>query len=479
MDISNLTIETAHEALKNKEISCIKMTQAFLDNAKKVNDELNIFITISEEEALEQARKVDEKIAAGEEIGILEGIPVGIKDLINTKDVRTTCASKMLDDFVPPYDATVVKKLRDLGMVMIGKTNLDEFACGVSTEHSYYGVTKNPRNPEYVAGGSSGGSAAALVANTCLYTLGTDTGGSVRAPASFCGTVGMKGTYGRVSRSGVTAMASSLDTVAPLAKNVRDTAIVFQAIAGVDNLDSTTLPVKVPNYLEKIEDGVSGMKIGIPKEYFSDDMNDEVKKSVMDAVKELEKQGAQIVEISLPSTKYAVAFYYVVMPAELSANLARFDGIRFGHKPENEGEDLADYYFNARGEAFGDEIKRRIMIGTYVLSAGYKDAYYKKAQKVRTLIIKDFEDAFKKVDAIVGPTVPYTAFKIGGKVTDPLMMYLADVLTIPASAAGCPALSIPCGQDSKNLPIGMQIIVPQLAEARVFQIARAYEKIAA
>ncbi|MBU1446260.1 Asp-tRNA(Asn)/Glu-tRNA(Gln) amidotransferase subunit GatA [Patescibacteria group bacterium] len=476
MDISNLTIESAHEALKNKEISCVDMTKAFLDNAKKSNDELNIFITISEEEALQQALEVDKKIAAGEEIGILEGIPVGIKDLINTKGVRTTCASKMLDDFVPPYDATVVKKLRDLGMVMIGKTNLDEFACGVSTEHSYYGVTKNPHNPEYVSGGSSGGSAAALVVNSCLYTLGTDTGGSVRAPASFCGIVGMKGTYGRVSRSGVTAMASSLDTVAPLAKNVRDTAIVFQAIAGLDNLDSTTLHADVPNYLEKIENGVSGMKIGIPKEYFSDDTDPEVKQSVMDAVKELEKQGAEIVNISLPSTKYAVAFYYIVMPAELSANLARFDGIRFGHRPKNEGDGLVDYYFNARGEGFGDEIKRRIMVGTYVLSAGYKDAYYKKAQKVRTLIIRDFEEAFQKVDAIVGPTVPYTAFKIGDKISDPLMMYLADVLTIPVSAAGCPAISVPCGKNSKGLPIGMQIAVPQLEESRLFQIARAYEK---
>jgi len=478
MDIQNLTIESAHKALKNKEISCVEMTQAFLENAKNVNDELNIFITISEEEALNQAKKVDAKIEAGEEIGILEGIPVGIKDLINTKDIRTTCASKMLDDFVPPYDATVIKKLRDLGMVIIGKTNLDEFACGVSTEHSYYGVTKNPRNPKYVSGGSSGGSAAALVANTCLYTLGTDTGGSVREPASFCGVVGIKGTYGRVSRSGVTAMASSLDTVAPLAKNVRDTAIVMHAISGVDNLDSTTLNEDVPDYLEKIEDGVSGMKIGIPKEYFSDDMNSEVKESVMNAVKLLEKQGAEIVGISLPATKYAVAFYYVVMPAELSANLARFDGIRFGYKPKNEGEGLVDYYFNVRGEAFGDEIKRRIMIGTYVLSAGYRDAYYKKAQKVRTLIMEDFDEAFKKVDAIIGPTAPYTAFKIGDKVTDPLMMYLADVLTIPASAAGCPALSVPCGQDSKGLPIGMQITVPQLKEDRVFRIARAYEKAA-
>ena len=476
MDLKNFTIERAHKGLLDKEFSCTELAKECIKRAKKQNKDLNIFITITEEEALRSAFAVDSKIANGKKIGMLSGIPCGVKDLFNTKGVLSTCASKMLSNFVPPYDATVIKKLKDADMVMIGKTNLDEFACGGSTEHSYYGPTKNPINPQYVAGGSSGGSAAAVAADTCLYSLGTDTGGSIRLPASFCGVVGLKVTYGRVSRSGVTSMASSLDTVGPFAKNVRDCAIVLQNIAGKDTLDSTTPDKKVPDYLKDIEGDIKGLKIGLPKEYFDENIDKEVSGSVMNAVKKLEAKGAKIIQVSLPTTKYAVAVYYIVMPAELSANLARYDGIRFGRKPEKEGKTLTDYYFNARGEGFGDEIKRRIMIGTYVLSAGYYDAYYKKAQKVRTLIINDFAKAFEKVDVLIGPTSPFTAFKIGEKIDDPLQMYLADTMTIPASAAGLPALNVPCGKAKNGLPIGMQIIGPQFTEDLLLKVGRCYEQ---
>lgn len=477
MDIKNLTIESAHKGLVEKQFSCGELVETFLENAKKENERLNIYVTITEDAAKKQASVVDEKISKGEKIGILEGIPCGVKDLINTKGVLSTSASKMLSNFVPPYDATVVKRLKDAGMVMIGKTNLDEFACGGSTEYSYFGPTRNPHNPDYTAGGSSGGSAAAVAANTCLYSLGTDTGGSIREPASFCGVAGLKVTYGRVSRSGVTAMASSLDTVGPFAKNVSDIAHVMNAIAGRDASDSTTPEVKVPDYLKKIDEDIKGLKIGMPKEYFDEGIDPEVKKSVEDSVKKLEACGAKVQEVSLPMTKYAIAAYYIIMPAELSANLARYDAIRFGFKPENEGESLEDYYFNARGEGFGDEIKRRIMIGTYVLSAGYYDAYYKKAQKVRTKIVQEFEDVFKKVDVLVGPTVPAPAFKLGEKINDPLQMYLVDSLTVPMNIAGVPALNIPCGKASNGMPIGMQIIGPQFSEEKILNVGHVYESL--
>jgi aspartyl-tRNA(Asn)/glutamyl-tRNA(Gln) amidotransferase subunit A len=477
MDLKDLTIERAHKGLLDKEFSCIELTKESLEKARKLNKDLNIYITITEEEALKSALKVDAKIADGKNIDVLSGIPCGVKDLFNTKGVLSTCASKILSNFVPPYDATSIKMLKDKDMVMIGKTNLDEFACGGSTEHSYFGPTKNPVNPDYVAGGSSGGSAAAVAADTCLYSLGTDTGGSIREPAAFCGIIGLKVTYGRVSRSGVTSMASSLDTIGPFAKNVRDCAIVLQNIAGTDPLDSTTPNREVPDYLKDIEGDIRGLRIGLPKEYFDENIDKEVSGAVTEAVKKLESRGAKIVQVSLPTTKYAVAVYYIVMPAELSANLARYDGLRYGRKPEKEGKNLTDYYFNARGEGFGDEIKRRIMIGTYVLSAGYYDAYYKKAQKVRTLIIRDFEKAFEKADVLIGPTVPCTAFKIGEKVDDPLQMYLADAMTIPASAAGLPALNVPCGKAKNGLPIGMQIIGPQFSEDLILKTGRFYEKV--
>ncbi|MFC1655929.1 Asp-tRNA(Asn)/Glu-tRNA(Gln) amidotransferase subunit GatA [Patescibacteria group bacterium] len=477
MNLSGFTIESAHKGFKEKEFSCTELTEEALKQARASNDEFNVFVTITDEEALEQAEKVDKKIQSGEKIGVLEGIPCGIKDLINTKGVKSTCASKMLEDFVPPYDATVVKRLRDAGMLMIGKTNLDEFACGSSTEHSHFGSTKNPHNPDYVPGGSSGGSAAAVATNSCLYSLGTDTGGSIRQPASFCGVVGLKVTYGRVSRSGVTSMASSLDTIGPFAKNVRDCALVLQNIAGTDNLDSTTPAVDVPNYVESLTRDVKGLKIGVPKEYMDENTDPEVKESIENALKKFEDAGAIIEQVSLPTTKYAVAAYYIIMPAELSANLARFDSIRFGRKPSEEGDSLQDYYYNSRGENFGDEIKRRIMMGTYVLSAGYYDAYYKKAQKVRTLIIEDFNKAFEKVDVLIGPTSPFPPFKAGEKKDDPLQMYLADALTIPVSIAGVPALNVPCGKTKKDLPIGMQIIGPQFKEDLILRVGDAYESI--
>lgn len=477
MDIKGLTIDSVHKGLREKQFSCGELTDAFLEKAKNENEKLNIYVTITGEEAREQSKIVDKKIASGEKLGPLEGVPCGIKDLINTKGILSTSASKILSNFVPPYDATVAKKLRDAGMVMIGKTNLDEFACGGSTEHSYYGPTRNPYNSDYTAGGSSGGSAAAIAAGTCLYSLGTDTGGSIREPASFCGVPGLKVTYGRVSRSGVTSMASSLDSVGPFATNVRDIAIVLNAIAGRDPQDSTTPDVVVPNYLKTIDQDIKGLKIGIPKEYFDEGIDKEVKESVEAAVKKLESRGAHIESVSLPMTKYAIAVYYIVMPAELSANLARYDAIRFGLGPTSEGESLEDYYFNARGEGFGDEIKRRIMIGTYVLSAGYYDAYYKKAQKVRTKIIEEFNEIFKKVDVLIGPTVPGPAFKLGEKLEDPLQMYLVDSLTVPINIAGLPALNVPCGMTDGGLPIGMQIIGPQFSEEKILNIGNVYEKL--
>jgi aspartyl-tRNA(Asn)/glutamyl-tRNA(Gln) amidotransferase subunit A len=362
-------------------------------------------------------------------------------------------------------------------MVMIGKTNLDEFACGASTEHSCFGVTKNPHDLSRVAGGSSGGSAAALASGMCLYSLGTDTGGSIRQPASFCGVYGMKVTYGRVSRSGVTALASSWDTVGHFARSVEDVAIILQMLAGKDYYDLTTPDEKVPVYSEFLKKGVKGLKIGLPKEYFGEGIEKEVSDAVKESVRKLEKLGAKVSEISLPMTKYAIAVYYITMPAELSANLERFDGVRYGKKPSGEIGELVDYYFKARGEGFGDEIKRRIMIGTYVLSAGYFDAYYKKAQRVRTLILQDFEKAFEDVDVIIGPVSPFPAFKIGELVGNPLAMYMADALTIPASAAGLPALACPSGVSQKGLPIGLQIIAPQFKEGMCLRVGGALENL--
>lgn len=476
MNLNDLTISQAANGLRGKTFSSEELTKACLEVLNAKNKDLNAFVTVDEEGALAAARAVDAKLSLGEELSPLAGVPMGMKDIINTKGLRTTCCSPILKDFVPPYDATVVDRLRSAGMVMLGKTNLDEFACGASTEHSCFGVTRNPYDLERVAGGSSGGSAASVAANMCAYSMGTDTGGSIRQPASFCGIYGMKVTYGRVSRSGVTAFASSWDTVGPFARTVEDIALVLKEIAGHDRWDLTTPKVEVPDYSKFLNQDVRGMKIGLPKEYFDEAVDAEMADSVRAAAKKLEAAGCEVMEVSLPSTKYAVAVYYVTAPAELSANLERFDGIRYGKKPLNEGENLVDYYFRARGEGFGDEIKRRVMIGTYVLSAGYFDAYYKKAQKVRTLIIREFEDVFNKVDVLIGPVSPFPAFKVGEFVDDPLKLYTADALTIPSSAAGLPSLACPSGKTKKGLPLGLQVIAPQFEEGRCLKIGSFLEK---
>ena len=476
MTLATKTVRAAHEGLRNKEFSAVELAKECLERIKNYNGNLNAFLTVTEDEALESAKVTDEKIAKGEEIGVLEGIPAGVKDILNTKGVRSTCASPGLKEYVPPYDATAVSRLRKQGLVMVGKTNLDEFACGASTDHSCFGATKNPWDLERVAGGSSGGSAAAVSADLCLYALGTDTGGSIRQPASLCSVSGLKVTYGRVPRFGVTAFASSWDTVGGFAKTAEDLAYVLKAMAGNDPKDMTTPKVEVPDYPSLLTGEIKGLKIGLPKEYFTEGIEEETKEAVMAAVRDLEKLGAEVKEISLPMTKYAVAMYYISSPAELSANLARFDGIRFGLKPDKEGEDLMDYYYHQRAAGFGDEVKRRIMMGTYVLSAGYYDAYYKKAQKVRTKIIQDFEQAFKEVDVICGPVSPFPAFKVGEKADDPLAMYMADVMTIPASAAGIPGLSVPCGFTKAGLPIGLQIMGPQFEEGRILNVGHAYQQ---
>ncbi len=476
MSLATQTIKDAKEGLKAKKFSAVELTESCLERIKKYDGKVNSFVTVTGEGALTEAARVDEKIASGKELGLLEGIPIGVKDLLNTKGVTTTCASPGMKNFVPPYDATVVKRLKDAGMVMVGKTNLDEFACGASTEHSCFGYTRNPWDLERVAGGSSGGSIAAVSADFCLGAIGTDTGGSIRQPASLCSVSGLKVTYGRVSRFGVTAFASSWDTVGPVAKTAEDLTYILQAMAGQDSNDLTTPPEEVPDYGSLLTGDVKGLKIGVPKEYFVEGVEEDVKEAVMAGVKQLEEMGAEVKEISLPMTEYAIAMYYIATPAELSANLARFDGVRFGSKPDKEAEDLIDYYFKQRSVSFGPEIKRRIMMGTYVLSAGYYDAYYKKAQRVRTKIIEDFDKAFKGVDVICAPASPFPAFKAGDKVDDPLAMYMADALTIPASAAGVPGLSVPCGFSSSGLPIGLQIIGPQFQEGRILNVGHAFQQ---
>ena len=475
MDILSLSLLELHDGFMKKKFTSQEVTRAYLQQIAEKNEALNAYVLTTQESALAEAAESDKRYAEGKPLSVLDGIPCGLKDIFNTKGVRTTCCSKMLERFVPPYDATAVAKLREAGVVFLGKTNMDEFACGGSSEHSCYGPSMNPADVSRVAGGSSGGSAAAVAGGLAVFAMGTDTGGSIRLPAAFCGCVGLKPTYGRISRSGVTAMASSLDTVGHFTKTVGDSAAILQVLAGHDPRDATTPDVPVADYLKDLEKGVKGMTIGLPKEYFAEGVDPEIKASVLAAAKVYEQLGAKVIDVSLPATKYAVAMYYIIMPAELSANLARFDGIRFGSRPKQEGESMVDYFFNARAEGFGAEIKRRIMIGTYVLSAGYYDAFYNKALKVRTLIKKDFDRVFGEVDALIMPTTPLTAFKPGEKMEDPLAMYLADALAIPANAAGIPAISIPCGKTASGLPVGLQIFVPQFQEAKLFQVARAYE----
>jgi len=472
-ELNKLTIADARALLDRREISSRELTRACLDRIAAVEPKLNAFITVCEREALEQADAADKRLAAKESQAML-GIPMAIKDIYATAGVRTTCASKILANFVPPFDATVIAKLREQGAVFLGKANMDEFAMGSSTENSAFGPTRNPHDLERVAGGSSGGSAAAIAADECLASLGTDTGGSIREPASFCGVVGIKPTYSRVSRYGVVAYASSLDQVGPFAKTVRDAATVLGAVAGVDPRDSTCSARPVPDYARAMTGDVKGVRIGVPKEYFVEGMQPEVETAVRGALKRYESMGARTVEISLAHTPYAIAAYYLIATAEASANLARYDGIRYGLRVE--ADNHIDLYNRSRAAGFGAEVKRRIMLGTFALSAGYYDAYYLKAQKVRTLIRRDFERAFESCDAIVVPVAPTTAFRLGEKTDDPLQMYLSDIFTISVNLAGLPGMSIPCGFDNAGLPIGMQIIAPAFAEESIFRIGDAYER---
>lgn len=475
MDLSALTIHEAAEDLRAKKFSSVEITNACLKKIKQWEPKINSFTCVTEELALAQAREADKNLKSAK--SPLYGIPAAIKDVFCTAGVQTTACSKILRNFVPPYDATIIKKLKTAGMVLLGKTNTDEFTCGASTETSCFGPTRNPWDTQRVPGGSSGGSAAAVAADECIYTLGTDTGGSIRQPAGYCSITGLKVTYGRVSRFGVISMASSLDTIGPMSKDVHDAALIMNEIAGHDEYDSTTPDVPVPDYTATLgAKDLKGLKIGIPKEYFIPGLDCEVEAAVKNAVKEFEKAGAAVREISLPHSMYGLAVYYIISPSEVSSNMARYDGIRFGPGVKDDAKDLFDYYLRTRDEGFGDEMKRRIMIGTYALSAGYYEAYYLKAQKVRTLVKQDFEKAFEKVDVIITPTAPTTAFKIGEKTSDPVKMYLEDVFTVSINIAGVPALAVPCGFSRANMPIGMQIIGPQFSEPLLIKIGDLFQR---
>ena len=463
-----------HDMLVNKEITSVELTKDVLARIDEVEGEVKAYLTITRDEALQQAAAVDEKIGRGESISFLEGIPGAIKDNICTKGVRTTCASKMLEHFVPPYDATVTEKIQAGHPVVLGKTNMDEFAMGGSTENSAYHPTCNPWNTQCVPGGSSGGSAAAVAAGTAIWALGSDTGGSIRQPASFCGVVGMKPTYGRVSRYGLVAYASSLDQVGPIARDVTDCAHLLNIIAGHDEHDSTSSAAEVPDFTKSLVADVKGLKVGIPKEFFVKGIDADVEKAVRAAVKQLEALGAEIVDISLPHTEYAISSYYLIAPAEAATNLERYDGVSYGERVDGSG--IVEMMTNTRSEKFGEEVKRRIMIGNYALSAGYYDAYYLKALKVRRLVKEDYDKAFERVDVIVAPTAPTPAFKIGEMISDPLKMYLQDVCTVPLNLAGLPGISVPCGYSSSHMPIGLQIIGKALDEATVLRAAYTYEQ---
>jgi aspartyl-tRNA(Asn)/glutamyl-tRNA(Gln) amidotransferase subunit A len=471
-----MTIQNLHEQLKTKKISAVELTKDYLQRIATTNPDLNAFITVTEESALAAARKADEQLKNGQNITSLTGIPVGIKDLFVMNGVRTTCGSHILENYIAPYTATVVERLQAAGAVVVGKLNMDEFAMGSSNEHSYYGCVRNPWDRDRIPGGSSGGSAAAVASQQCVAALGTDTGGSIRQPASHCGITGIKPTYGRVSRYGMVAFASSLDQCGPMARSVRDCAETLKVIAGFDPKDSTSLNLPVPDYCKELGASIKGKRIGIPKEYFIAGTDSDVAKTVDAAIAELKKLGAECVDISLPHTDYALPCYYIIAPAEASANLARFDGVRFGHRtkvPKN----LRDLYDFSRTEGFGPEVTLRITIGTFVLNSGYYDAYYKKAQQVRTLIKQDFFKAFETVDAIVTPVSPTAAFRLGEKTDDPLQMYLSDIFTIPCNLAGLPGISVPCGFTSQKLPVGMQLIGRPLEEANILKIAHAYEHV--
>ena len=472
-DACRLTVTQAQHLLRSRELSAVELTRSCLDRIRAVEPRLHSYITICEEQALAQAHAADQRLAQADPPALC-GIPLAIKDIYATKGVRTTCASKILENFVPTYDATVIARLRAEGAVFLGKANLDEFAMGSSTENSAFGPTRNPYDLERVAGGSSGGSAAAVAADQCLGSLGTDTGGSIREPAAFCGVVGIKPTYSRVSRFGVIAYASSLDQVGPFAKSVRDAAILLRSLAGGDPADSTCSTRPVPDYERALSGEVKGLRIGVPKEFFVDGMQPEVEEAVRAALKSYEAMGAAIIEVSLPHTEYAIAAYYLIATAEASANLERYDGIRYGLRVD--GDNLLDLYRRTRARGFGAEVKRRIMLGTFALSTGYYDAYYLKAQKVRTLIKRDFEQTFERCDLIVTPTAPTTAFRLGEKMSDPLQMYLSDTFTISVNLAGLPGMALPCGYDRQGMPIGLQLIGPAFGEEVVLRAGDAYER---
>jgi len=485
MNLNELTIKEASEKLAKKEITSVELTEAVFNRIDKVESKVGSYITLCKEKALEMAKASDERRKTGKALSEIDGIPIAVKDLFLTKGVKTTAASKILDDFLPIHESTPTKKLWEAGAVLIGKTNLDQFAMGSSTETSAYNTskefdstTRNPWNLENVPGGSSGGSAAAVAADECIAAIGTDTGGSIRQPASFCGITGLKPTYGRVSRFGVIAMASSLDQVGPMTKTVEDSAILLKYLSGWDKYDSTSSKKDVPDYAKLINKDIKGLKIGIPKEFFGEGLDPAVNKVIEEAVDQLKSLGAEVVDIPLPTARYALAVYYILMPAEVSSNLARFDGIRYGHstiKKQENNQTLEEVYSKSRAEGFGSEAKRRIMLGSYVLSAGYYDAYYKKAQKVRTLVKKEFDEVFSKVDLIVAPVTPTPAFKFGEKVSDPLSMYLSDVMTVPANPAGLPAISIPAGFTENKLPVGMQLIGPMWGEQAILNAGCAFQ----
>lgn len=476
MKLSDKTASELSKMLRNKECSSMEICQDITKSIEQSEDSIKAYVTLNIDGMYETAKKVDEKIANGDELPMLAGIPMSVKDNISTKGIRTTCSSKMLENYIPPFDATVVKNINENFIPIIGKTNMDEFAMGSSTETSYFHITRNPRDVERVPGGSSGGAAASVASKEAVIAIGSDTGGSIRQPAAFCGVVGLKPTYGSVSRYGLVAFASSLDQIGPIARGVEDVAMMQDVISSYDLMDATSCDMSYGNLYKNLRTNIEGLRVGVPSEYFGDGIDDEIKINVMNSIKVLEKAGADIIDISLPSTKYAINTYYIVASAEASSNLSRFDGVRYGFRAP-EYKDLNDMYVKTRSQGFGDEVKRRIMLGTFVLSSGFYDAYYKKAKKTQKLIISEFNDAFQKCDVIATPTTPTTAFKIGENINDPIKMYYNDVCTVPINIAGLPAVSMPCAYSSENLPISIQFIGKHFNEQTILNTAYSLEKI--
>jgi len=475
MELYQLTIHELRDLLDRREVSAEEVTRSLLERIRKWEPRIGAYLSLLEDAAIEQAQSLDRR-RPGRQPTPLAGIPVAVKDVICTKGIKTTCGSKILGNFLPPFDATVMERLKGAGAILLGKTNMDEFAMGSSTENSAFGPSRNPWNPAFIPGGSSGGSAAAVAADECIAALGSDTGGSIRQPASHCGVVGLKPTYGRVSRFGLVAFASSLDQIGPFTKDITDAALMMNVIAGYDRRDSTSVPVAVPDHRESLVGGLQGITIGIPREYFGEGLDPQVEEAVRAAIRVLEGRGARCVDVSLPHTEYGVAAYYIIAPAEASSNLARYDGVKYGFRHPASRDSLMEMYRKSRSAGFGPEVRRRIMLGTYALSAGYYDAYYKKASQVRTLIRQDFLEAFRVCQALVTPVAPTPAFALGEKADDPLQMYLSDVFTLPASLAGIPGLSLPCGSSSSGLPIGLQILAPHFQEGLTLKVGYNFEQ---